>query len=150
MATRVVQKKRVPSKKAKGQIPYFDDIIAARKNRADRVLGVLIDHVSFDASAVGHNSQPKGVSEVVSLVLIGKTYYGEGVTSAEITFGNKSAECPAPSYDEDLQRIKLYLSESEFFVISSILSKSKYVLCIYWESQSMEEKGVDLYTYDPL
>ena len=131
------------------KIPYFDNKISdLTREKQAKVLGVLIDHVSSDAGMFSHISEPKGAFEHLSIKLEGKSYAG-GCNSAEITFV-KGEECISPYYEETSACIKIEFPKSEFPSIISILSKCKSVLCIYWESPSVDEKGAELYTYDPL
>jgi len=147
------QKKIASTRKSTKNIPYFDKILEELNSRLgenSKVLGVLVKKISFGAGSTAHINNSGNSAINLNTTLDGVPYYGKDANSAEIIFVRNEKELLPPDVDEKLRRIKFYYLLSEVSAISSILMSSNYVLCAYYESPFIDQKGAYLYTYDSL
>ena len=113
-----------------------------------RVEGVLTEAVSFKAGVIGRLGHPGAGVVAASASVTGRPYFGERARGARITFVADGQPLPAPSFDDVSGRILMYYPLSQYEAAAGVLRGSKYIMCIYWESVSIDQRGATLSTYD--
>lgn len=128
----------------------LEDILPAdvARDAVGRVEGVLTEAVSFDAGVIGRLGQPGAAVVAASARVTGRPYFGERARGARITFVADGQPLPTPSFDDATGRILMYYPLSQYEAVAGVLRGSKYILCIYWESVSIDQRGANLHTYD--
>jgi hypothetical protein len=118
------------------------------RDPGSQVHGMLVEAVSFEAGSLGRLSYDAGGWAVASITLTGHTYFGNRATSAVIKFLEDSKPLEAPSIDDKQKRIVMYYPLSQYHAVADVLRGSKCILCVYWESPVIDQRGATLHTFD--